>query len=217
MNGSPPTGFRLVTAVAIAGLIAGLSLAMVYRTTQPRIAAHQREATQKAIFEVIPGTTSLVTYKIQELQLNPVASENTEGGDQQIVYMGLDDQKNCTGFAIPAKGPGFQDSIKVLYGYRPESQRIVGMVVLESRETPGLGDKIITDKDFTGSFRNLLVTPEIVAQTKGPPAKENEVDSISGATISSKAIVRLLNQSLQPIIPILNNHISKDREGTQDE
>ena len=44
---------------------------------------------------------------------------------------------------------GYQDVIRILlYGYSPEHQAIVGMRVLESRETPGLGDKIEKDPAF---------------------------------------------------------------------
>jgi electron transport complex protein RnfG len=68
------------------------------------------------------------------------------------------------------------------------------MEVLESKETPGLGDKIIKDLEFVGSFRDLAVDPELVAVKKGR-THENEVDAISGATISSNAVVRIINES----------------------
>ena len=67
------------------------------------------------------------------------------------------------------------------------------MEVLESRETPGLGDKIVKDQNFLGNFKALEVVPEIIAVASGTKSKENEVDSISGATISSKAVVRIMN------------------------
>jgi electron transport complex protein RnfG len=68
------------------------------------------------------------------------------------------------------------------------------MEVLESRETPGLGDKIIKDETFVANFRDLAVTPELVA-VKKRRTRDNEVDAISGATISSNAVVRIINQS----------------------
>ena len=63
------------------------------------------------------------------------------------------------GFAIPAEGAGFQDTIKLIYGFDAASHRVVGMGVLESRETPGLGDKIAKDADFLASFRDLRRGP----------------------------------------------------------
>ena len=91
------------------------------------------------------------------------------------------------------------DDITVLYGYHPINEMIIGMKVLESRETPGLGDKIEKDKPFLDSFIDLAVNPEILAATRGPRAQPNEVDAISGATISSKAVVKLLNLSVKPL------------------
>ena len=69
------------------------------------------------------------------------------------------------------------------------------MEVLESRETPGLGDKIYKDAEFVGGFSALSVEPEIVAVKKGTKSQPNEIDAITGATISSKAIVRIINES----------------------
>jgi electron transport complex protein RnfG len=69
------------------------------------------------------------------------------------------------------------------------------MAVLESRETPGLGDKIYKDADFVASFDGLAVDPEIRAVKKGKKAASNEIDAITGATISSKAVVRIMNEA----------------------
>ena len=96
---------------------------------------------------------------------------------------------------MPAAGPGFQDTIALLYGYRPGEKIVVGMEVLESRETPGLGDKIYKDAAFVGAFSALSVEPEIVAVKKGTKSQPNEIDAITGATISSKAVVRIINET----------------------
>ena len=67
--------------------------------------------------------------------------------------------------------------------------------MLESRETPGLGDKINKDVDFLANFTDLAVEPTIVGVKKGEKAKPNEVDCITGATISSKSVIKILNTS----------------------
>ena len=115
--------------------------------------------------------------------------------DEQPIYGGYDDDGGFIGYAIPGAGPGFQDTIGLLYGYQPDRQLVIGMEVLESRETPGLGDKIYKDADFVANFKELLVEPEIVAVKKGKKSKPNEVDAITGATISSKAVVRIINET----------------------
>ena len=69
------------------------------------------------------------------------------------------------------------------------------MEVLESRETPGLGDKIYKDAEFVRAFSALSIEPEIMAVKKGTSSMPNEIDAITGATISSKAVVRIINEA----------------------
>ena len=68
------------------------------------------------------------------------------------------------------------------------------MKVLESRETPGLGDKIYKDAKFVAEFRELVVDP-VIELIKGHGERANQVDAITGATISSRAVVKILNQT----------------------
>ena len=76
------------------------------------------------------------------------------------------------------------------------------MQILESRETPGLGDRIYKDRDFVGAFRDLAIEPEIELVKDGASAP-NQVDGITGATISSLAVVRIINQSNVEWLPRL--------------
>jgi electron transport complex protein RnfG len=108
------------------------------------------------------------------------------------VYVAYEDEGGLLGYAIAADGPGFQDNVRILYGFEPERRRIKGMRVLESRETPGLGDRIFKDRNFVAEFLDLAVDPEVVL-VKGTGEGENEVDAITGATISSKAVVKIIN------------------------
>jgi len=181
------TPLRLVLSLAVTGLLSGLVLVGVFLLTAPRIERNKAEALNAAIFRVLPGTTEVTS---QEL-------------DGESVFIGRGEDGNVIGFAIPASGAGFQDTIRLIYGYDPRKQVIIGMEVLDSRETPGLGDKIITDADFLANFEALAPEPEIVAVKKGQKTQANEVDSITGATISSEAIVAILNQSSQRWLPLL--------------
>ena len=72
---------------------------------------------------------------------------------------------------------------------------MVGMEVLESRETPGLGDKIYKDLVFVGAFADLPIEPIIEVVKKGRKVSDNQVDAITGATISSRAVVSIINES----------------------
>ena len=73
------------------------------------------------------------------------------------VYLGFDGSEPV-GFAIVTAKAGFQDVIRLIFGYDPRTRELLGMKVLESKETPGLGDKIEKDSAFVAEFRGV-VTP----------------------------------------------------------
>ena len=184
----------MMLTLGIAGMCSGLALVGIFLVTLPLIERNRAEALEAAIFEVLEGATERVTYVLREGVLARFESPGGSLPKEEAVYAGYDQAGELVGFAIPAEGAGFQDTIKLIYGYDPARQRVVGMQVLESRETPGLGDKIIKDNSFLDCFRDLAISPEVVAVKKGR-TQDNEIDAISGATISSVAIVKIINQA----------------------
>ena len=83
------------------------------------------------------------------------------------------------------------DKIELLVGFDPGMDTITGLFVLDQKETPGLGNKIITPK-WRGQFiGRQLATP--LAAVKGGAQKAHEIDAITGATISSKSVVNIIN------------------------
>ena len=196
----PPT---LIFALAFTALCSGVFLSVVYAGTLPMIRANQAEAIRKAIFQVLPNTASFEIYEVKDKNLVLYESIGGKMPEGQSIYRGLGKDGEPVGFAVPYKGPGFQDDIKIIFGYQPEIETIVGMRVLESRETPGLGDKIEKDQSFVANFDQLIVSPEVIANKKGKRTKLNQVDTISGATISSVAIIKIINTSIEEYKPII--------------
>ncbi len=192
MNTKAPSSMRLVLTLAIAGLLSGIAIIGIYESTLPTITANKARELREAVFKVLPGVSRMqqLVYRNGEL----VVSEEI-AKDEPVVYGGYDEQGEFLGYAIPGAGPGFQDTIGLLFGFTPERQLVLGMEVLESRETPGLGDKIYKDDDWVGSFNELSIDPEIVAVKQGTSSRPNEIDAITGATISSKAVVRIINEA----------------------
>ncbi len=183
---------RLVATLTIAGLFSGLSIVIAYRATLPRIQANQRAALERAVFEVLPGTVRLERFSWDGSSLS--ASSAGQGALEESIFAGYGESDTLIGYAVPGSGPGFQDTIKLIYGVDPSAARVLGMKVLESRETPGLGDKIYKDTKFVGEFRELVVAP-VIELIKGHGEAANQVDAITGATISSRAVVKILNQT----------------------
>ncbi|HXV76788.1 MAG TPA: FMN-binding protein [Candidatus Polarisedimenticolaceae bacterium] len=194
MEAHGPQGtLRMVSTLAVAGLLSGLVLVAVQLETEPRILRNRAEALNQAIYRVLPGTVEIRRWAVRG---GALARVDGPSGDGEI-YAGHRTDGTLIGYAIPASGPGFMDTIGLIYGYDPGAHRIVGIQVLDSRETPGLGDKIITDETFLRNFDALEIEPSIVPVKHGSKSRSNEVDCITGATISSEAIVAILNASAE--------------------
>ncbi|NNF22841.1 MAG: FMN-binding protein, partial [Saprospiraceae bacterium] len=138
-------------------------------------------------------------------------SKGEESGEK-IIYAGFDDNDKLVGYAIEASGIGFADIIRILYGYDPHKQEVIGFYVLESKETPGLGDKIEKDDVFLANFKDLDVSlksdlsgPNNKVVTVKSGAKKNkwELDGITGATISSRAIGDIIGTSTEMWLPVI--------------
>ena len=209
-----PSSFKLVFALGIAGLLSGIILVGTFIYTNPLIKANKEAAIQRAIFKVLPDCDSFTALVIEDGKLMEKVdgADNKEEPDKEelLVYAGYNANKELIGFAIPGSEPGFQDVIAAMFGYDDSQKIIIGFEVLESKETPGLGDKIFKDADFQTNFTALAVEPEIVPVKKGAKQKSNEVEAITGATISSKAIVRLLNNTMDIWQTTIDDYIKQN-------
>jgi len=196
--------FRLVATLGVAGFASGLILVSVFLVTQPLILRNEAEALERAIYKVVPGSESRKIFIPEGEKLVPFQETGGRIPTENAVYGAYDKAGNLLGYGIPSDGPGFQDTIKLIYGYDPVKKRIIGMEILDSRETPGLGDKIFKDENFVNNFKDLAIEPEVVAVKPGNKSAPNEVDTISGATISSKAVIKIINEGNSRWIKLLD-------------
>lgn len=206
-----PSSLKLIAALGIAGFLSGIILVGTYIFTLPMIEANKAQAMQEAIFKVLPGCESFKTYTLNGTELVeelPDNGENKEGGDELKLYAGYNANNEMIGFAIPGSEPGFQDNIVAIFGYDAVNKKIIGFEVLESKETPGLGDKIFKDQAFQENFKELMVDPEIILVKNGQKKNANEVEGITGATISSKAVVGLLNNTMSTYRSAIDSFMS---------
>jgi len=189
LNPQEPTSTRLIISMAIAGLFSGLIIIGIYLVTFDTIKANKARELKEAVFRVLPGVTQMSQLRLEKDKVVPYKGDP----DEETLYAGFNESGEFVGYALTGAGPGFQDTIKVIYGYKPQSEMVIGMWILDSRETPGLGDKIYKDAAFVGNFDALSIKPTISVVKKGTKTRNSEVDAITGATISSKAVVRIIN------------------------
>lgn len=218
--GEQASSARMIMAMAGIGILSGILLVATYVGTLPAIERNKAAALERAIFEVIPGGASKVTFTPDGETLRPLV----EGEAPAVRYHAAYDQDGAlAGVAIEAQGQGFADVLKVLYGYSPDCRCIVGFKVLESKETPGLGDKIETDPAFTANFEALdvsldesgaaIVNPIVFAKP-GQKSQPWQVEGITGATISSKAVARILHDSTADVVIFLERNLQVLRDGS---
>jgi electron transport complex protein RnfG len=196
------------------GVVCGLLIVGVFQATRPIIARNKAEALRSAIFHVLPDATTSTTFRLDESGGFTAAKAQSAGARQ--VYAGYDDDHELVGLAVEAQGMGYQDVIGLIYGYSFADEAIIGIQVLDSKETPGLGDKIETDPDFLANFERLdvslaedqsVLAHAIVPVRPGNKTDPWEVDGITGATISSEAIASILNGSAQYWVPRIQRNL----------
>ncbi len=205
---------KIYGIVLSVGMACSLAIVSVYETTKPIIQRNRVALRQDAILDLLPMATTSVSFRLDEStgQFQPTSS-SAQGSD--VVFAGFDRAGKLVGVAIETHAMGYQDEVRLMYGYSPCEQAIIGIRVLESRETPGLGDRIETDAKFLSNFGKLDVALDtsgtglanpIEFVRSGQKTAAWQVDGITGATISSRAVAAMLRESTANWIPLVKAH-----------
>lgn len=181
------TSMRMIIVLTLIAILSGGILSLWNDVTAPRIEQNRLKVLKQAITLVLPGIDHY-----QE-QLLP---------DQSILYMGIKEGNDApVGYAFKAIGNGFSPDLTLMVGTSPDFSRITGIEVLEHTETPGLGNKI-EDQWFKDQFKGLysgLNADRAVVKNVKPADPEKGIQAVSGATISSKAVVTIVMTQLNRV------------------
>lgn len=204
---APPAvpAWRLLATLGLAGAIAGGLIVTVYAATLPRIEAHRAALVEDAVREVLKGPARWDTLYLIDGRLTREVAPGADLRRVERAYLGFDDAGLLIGAAVSAAKPGFSDVITLLFGLDPSTGSVLGMKVLGHKETPGLGDKI-EKASFTGEFDGVE-TP--LAAVKGEPTRGNEVQTVTGATISSRTVVTAINEATEKWRPLLQAYLQR--------
>jgi Na+-translocating ferredoxin:NAD+ oxidoreductase subunit G len=173
---------KMISVLTVVGLISGAALVLVYQYASPLIDNNQKNEVKSAIFKIFPETK---TYEEKEIDENPY-------------FIVKDNAGKLLGYAFIATGNGYQGEIKMMAGIESDLKTMVGIEILESQETPGLGQEISGD-NFKNQFKGLTAEPEIIYIKNAKPTKPNEIEAVTGATISSRAVCSILNDTIAKI------------------
>lgn len=179
---------RMIVVLTTVGLISGSLLSVVGLLTTERIALNRQKEIEAAITRVVPGT---------------VSSEKLYEEGKLTIYGGKDASGQALGYAIFASGTGFQDVISLMFGIDMQISKLFALTIIEQKETPGLGAKITDEDDFLRFWKDRDIRQPLLlhkpAASSPQELNSSEINTITGATISSDKVLGIVNLSLEQL------------------
>ena len=171
----------------------GLLIAIASAAWSPRIEQNERDKRNNLMKELITDANSFkVALEAVEIPARKGKPAKTD------IYKAVDEQGSIVGFAFIAVGSGFADKIKLVIAVDGRCEKFFGFKVLASNETPGFGDKI--KKDYLGNqFKGAPAGELELVKTGDDERIDSEIVAISGATVSSEAVVEIFNAYIEKI------------------
>lgn len=175
----------------------GIALAGVQLVLGPVIEQNKLNETLEKVPELVLGKdlSAKMAEENQILETTP-RQVTVQKGDRSKYYRVYEIryQGERKGWVVKAKGQGYADTIELLVGLSPDFATITGLFVLDQKETPGLGNKIIFE-DWRGQFLNAPADKPLTVVKTGA-SNPGEIDAVTGATISSKSVTNLINTAI---------------------
>ena len=162
-----------ITLFAIT-IIAGVSLGFINDITEQPIKDAKIAKKTNALKLVLPDFNNKIVESVK-LVNHELAKDSIE------IYPGFQDEKHVGTAIIGSSEKGYSGLVKIMVGFEPNGT-IKNIVVLEQKETPGLGTKMKDDK-FLRQFRGKNPAEYDVKPTKDG----GDVDALTGATITTRA------------------------------
>lgn len=211
----------MIRTLGLLSAICGLIIVASYQGTYAAVQENKRIAVERAVFKVIPSAKSIGEYVANAAgAVEKVGAGGTAPTGSVKFYVGYDATGQLAGIAAEGGAKGYADTVRILFAYDPASARITRFSVVAMRETPGIGDKILVDKKFLANFPLeakladdlKTLTNGIRTVKHGSKTKDWEVDAIAGATITSRAVGKAINDAAQQLLPRLVPHLDNVKE-----
>ena len=209
----------LVKTLGIVSTVCGLIIVGAYQGTFEAAAANRRLALERTVFKVVPAAKSMTEWQATPQGIRPTGGEAVAGAVK--FYAAYDAEGVLAGIAAEGAAKGYADTVRILYGYAPACQCITGFGLVASKETPGIGDKIVTDQAFLANFEALDVklnaelsalANEVKAVKHGSKTNPWQIDAIAGATVTSRAVGKAINDAAQALLPRVVPNVDKLKE-----
>lgn len=181
---------RQAWLVLVLALVFGVCLAGVNSWLAPIIQRNEGLAKEKAAIEVVPRADHAKARTF-----------TTPAGEEVEAFQVFDAAGKTVGWALAGGANGYSGPVKVMFGLTADASTITGLTVLDNNETPGLGNKIST-RSFRDRFTGKA-TDQPLEATKADSLQPNQVQALTGATISSDTVCRAVNQQVEAVRDLL--------------
>ena len=183
-------GLKLLIITAIAGLV----LSCAYVGTKSRIDEQNVKANNEAMNQVLPSAKEFAKIAAQEVKEGEKVDKVLPKENSIVEVNKGQNGSEVTGYAIKVETKGYGGKIEMMVGISNQG-KLDGIKILNHSETPGLGAKA-PEPSFSDQYKGKEIkTPlEVV---KGKASKENDIAAITGATITSKAVTKGVNEAVE--------------------
>ncbi len=177
---------KMIGFVLVFGIFWATALVAVDTVTGPRIEKYLLEKKRKKVLEAL-----VIPYEKDTVEEIFTANVKTEEIDGKTIYTAEDGS-----IAFEFAGPGSQGPMSGVIALSSAKDAIKGIAIITQSETPGLGSRVLA-ADNLKNFRDKKVVPELMIVAAGSASADNEVDAITGATLTSNALETLLNKNIK--------------------
>jgi len=170
----------------------GLLIAVTNTALSPRIEQNKISKLDRLMSGLLAGAERFELTA--ELEIESAKGKKVKSN----IYKALSYTGRCIGWAFNCEGPGFADKIELVVAVDKDFEEIVGFDCLVSNETPGFGDRIKLP-NWRNQFAGAPAEKLQLVKTGDAKKIDSEIVAISGATVSSEAVVKIINNSITQI------------------
>ena len=190
---------RMILFVLILGSILSTSLVAVDQLTKGPIARNKAVKLQKGILSSLGIEFNEYSQDDIDEKFSANIDVTETKGDEPVKFYR---SRTSGDIAFEISGTGVQGPIHATIALSPGLDEIRGLNIVGQEETPGLGGRIV-ETDFLNRFEGKIITNGLAIVSPGKAAADNEVDGITGATLTCNALEELLNSEIKRNVVML--------------
>lgn len=184
---------KMLISMLAASLVSALMLAAINAVSKETILKNQERNFKVAVLNAL--NISFDVGNTEEVFKNKIVRKDT---GERVLYLS---DKTA---AFEVEDSGFWGPVSLIVGVDTEAMTIIGLEIVEEEETPGLGARI-TETAFRDQFRGKSLDKPIIVKIKGESPGANDVEAVTGASISSKAVEKIVNEASRPFLEIIRS------------